>query len=116
MAEWKNCLTPAPRASNINALSVYYRPPSLQDVVAVAAYGDARQNARIRKKLQEMRVRDEIAKGGPPRWSGKSLPLNPPAAPTERRVDHLLVRVVPEVLDRIERSPGRRARNKAESL
>jgi hypothetical protein len=121
MADWMNYLTPAPRAPNINALSVYYRPPSLRDVVAVAAYGDARQNARIRKKLQEIRIRDEIAKRHPFRAHGQfPIPgngtgLNPvrqspvqPAAPGERKVDHLLVRVDPGILDRIERSAGRR--------
>jgi hypothetical protein len=103
-----NYLTPAAPAPNINALSLYYRPPSLQDVVAVAAYGDARQNARIRKKLQEMRIRDEIAKRRPSWGSGKSILPNPPAAPMERRADHLLVLVDPGVLDKIERSTGRR--------
>ncbi len=110
MADWKNYLTPAAAAPNINALSVYYRPPSLQDVVAVAAYGDARQNARIRKKLQEMRLRDEIAKRRPSWGSAKSLPPNPPR-PTPFRPPWLTAPPTEAAAsERIERDAGRRMR------
>ncbi len=114
MADWINYLASAPPARNLNALSTYYRPPSLQDVVAVAAYGDARQNARIRKKLQEIRMRDEIARqraslgrggsflpGPPVVRSPQPAHFQPPwlAAPPAHR---------PSSPDKIERSPGRR--------
>ncbi len=116
MADWKNYLTPAPPAANMNVLSAYYRPPSLRDVVAVAAYGDARQNARIRKRLQEIRLRDGIARWRPSLVHHKLPSLRPlrpngvlPAAIRPPR----LTAPAPDAaagLDKIERSAGRRTR------
>jgi len=106
MADGKNYLTPAPPAVNMNVLSAYYRPPSLRDVVAVAAYEDARQNARIRKKLQAIRLRDEIARQRPSRAHGK-LPSRNPFRPPWLTAPPLNAAVGP---DKIERSAGRRTR------
>ena len=119
MADWKNSLTPAPPARNMNVLSAYYRPPSLQDVVAVAAYGDARQNAKIRKKLQEIRLQDEIARRRPSWANGKlSLPNPPgPASPQPVRIRPPWLTAPPaegtSASDKIERSAGRRTTRKS---
>ncbi len=109
MADWMNYLTPPPSARNVNALSVSYRPPSLRDVVAVAAYGDARQDARIWKRLQEIRVRDAIGMRRPP------LMANPPVARAPLRAAFRPPWLgaplrQPRAPDRIERSAGRRTR------
>ena len=115
MADWKNYLTPAPPAVNMNVLSAYYRPASLRDVVAVAAYGDARQNARVMKKLQEIRLRDEIARRRPSLAHGKPPSPNPfrPAGPQPVRSRPPWLTTPPFDAaadpDKIERSAGRRA-------
>ncbi len=62
MADRTNYLMPEGPARNVNALSASWCGPSLQDVIAAAAYGDARQNATIRKKIDEMRLQDAMAR------------------------------------------------------
>jgi hypothetical protein len=120
MADWKNYLTPAPPVGNMNVLSAYYRPPSLQDVVAVAAYGDARQNARIRKKLQEIRLRDELARRRPSWAHGKLLLSSSPGSagpqPAHIRPPRLTAPLPggASASDKIERSAGRKRTRKSD--
>ena len=123
MADRTNYLMPAPPARNLNALSSSWRAPSLQDVVAVAAYGDARQNARIREKIREMRLQDEMARrqGAAPRrnlpnppWRGptpatSSAPIRRGRRPPrEVTLDRVTASATFPPPDKIERSAGRR--------
>jgi hypothetical protein len=124
MADRRNYLAPAPPAWNVNALSAGWRAPSLQDVLAVAAYGDARQNAKIREKIREMRLEDEMTRlrGAAPLPTLPNYPRRGPAPrvanpaasrpawmrPREVRLDRVAASAAFPPPDKIERSQGRR--------
>jgi hypothetical protein len=60
---WESLL-PQPKQVGVNSLADYFKPPSVQDMMEVAAFGDAQQTRRIQGRIASMQLEDALSSRG----------------------------------------------------